>query len=114
MKSAVKIVALVIYSLVLLSFTSFAQDNPQTMATTDKVAQLPKAATVEAKAPELTKEQTLVLDNAIKDVTIAQQAIQIAVTQRDAAVKAAGEIIQSLQVPGYDFDYQTKTYTKKK
>lgn len=76
--------------------------------------ELPKASTEvkpDTKTPELTTEQKLTLDNLIKDITIAQQAIQIALTQRDNATKAAGELIQSFQRDGFTFDYQTKTYT---
>lgn len=110
MKSRI-IVALfvVLTSSVLLAQEKPKPGTPMVATPTGTVEkQLPKAATV----PELTKEQALTLDGLIKDITIAQQAIQIAVTQRDAATKAAGELIQALQVPGYTFDYQTKTYTK--
>lgn len=115
---------------VLLAITPLvAQDKPKIappddvqkqVATQKTPAQLPKdatkviPATAEEKQPELTSEQKLQLDNLLLLIANAQKDIQLATLQREQFVKAAGELIQSLQRDGYDFDYQAKTYTKKK
>ena len=75
--------------------------------------ELPKAATEQAKAPELTDKQRDVLTIKLQAKAIADQQVTIAQANAKAATDDAIAFLNSLQVDGYDFNYQTGAYTKK-
>lgn len=65
-----------------------------------------------AAAPALTAVQKLQVENALKDVQIAQLQLQAAERQVEDTRTAATALLKGLDVKGYRLDLQTLTYVK--
>ena len=75
----------------------FAQDKPPVVAVAD---------------PTLTEVQKLQLQNTIQKMQLAQAAIQLAQVEFERSRDSAQTLLKTLQVPGYELNIETMTYTK--
>jgi hypothetical protein len=71
------------------------------------------AAQTEAAKPALTDVQKLSISNLAKDMQIAQLQAQAAQAAYAKALADLQQLVTALQVPGFDLDLQTMTYTPK-
>jgi hypothetical protein len=94
-----------------------------TMATTGVQAQQPSPQAGETKAaaadgaktaqPALTEVQRLQIANLSKQLELNQTQIKAAQLEFDRAAQTLSQMVQALQVPGYDLNLQTLEYAKK-
>jgi hypothetical protein len=87
-----------------------AQEKPAPTGTTKTAeASLPAAPV----APALTDVQKLSIAGLAKDMQIAQLQAQAAQAAYAKALAELQQMVTALQVPGFDLDLQTMTYTPK-
>ncbi|HXG72908.1 MAG TPA: hypothetical protein VNJ04_20115 [Gemmatimonadaceae bacterium] len=75
--------------------------------------QQPAAGAATAGGPTLTEVQRLQVQTLAQSIEIAQLRAQQAQRDFAQAREQLTTLVQSLQVPGFDLDLQTMTYTKK-
>jgi hypothetical protein len=77
------------------------------------IAQEPQKTDAAAKTPALTDVQKLQIQNLAQRLELTQTQIRAAQLDYERTAQTLTGLLQALQVPGYDLNLQTLTYTPK-